>query len=966
MVFAPTGAFTVVQTSVDSEDAAASGWSILDDRHQKEANEPWETRSDAMRIAVHGFAPLSDDATLSGLVLNDGTRDVSVRPAFAADKLDYEVRVPLDVARVTVTPTASEPTAAVAYVDRDGNELADADAVADGQKVDLAVGSTVVGVRVTAPDRMNVRTYTVAVTRADTLVSNLSLAPGNNDLDIRAQSFRTGAQARGYTVVDVRVRTGTVSDFSSRRTVVTIRRNQGDEPGGLVATLSNPDPLRASAANRFAAPAGTMLEPGRTYWVTVNEGVNSGANRTPFRIDTANADSGEPGWSIGNDSLVWQSGDWDDRNSSLVMAVAGVVDPFSAEDGATMQTYTVTVTRATPQSACQTGDVWCDTMSEGTWSSLGTIRGYGYYQSLSVGSFSNSNEFAHEGDDYRVAVLVVTTGGVLQLDIQRGNTTSASEWAGFVLYADGEPFAVNDAAISAGRIRWSGSGLGWSGGDTVEVRLAEAAANNPATGAPTVSGHALLGHTLTAGAGDIDDADGLPSTTFPDGFSFQWLRVDALDVETAIPDATAATYTAAAEDLGGRLRVAVSFDHGAGFRETAASEATAAVAVPPGCQAADVWCATLTVGALIFGAHLPGLGYILPNEDLPAGIGALTDTGFSYGGTDYGIVRILVATSTDDLEIAFNPDDGDAVFGALALYVDGPLLTLRYAEPLDAGSTPGPKDWVVAASSAAGTRTLAVTAVSVAGAEVALLLSPPALAGESVSVSYLPWAMHPLLLGRERVEAAPGPGGRLRAGRARGAGPVGQPDRRRPAPGRARGPAPAEPRGQPDRGRLCAGGAGRSAGAGPVRQRGGGRLAAGGTDRPAAAGPVREPRGRRCGAWRTRRPGGAGAGRQPGRGPAAGGAAAAARAAGSRGQPGGRRAAAGGAGDTGAAGPFRQPGRRCEPARRPVRAGVAGPFWQPGVGRRATRAPDGAALAVAGLGRGGRDARAARAARNAS
>ena len=99
--------------------------------------------------------------------------------------------------------------------------------------------------------------------------------------------------------------------------------------------------------------------------------------------------------------------------------------------------------------------------------------------------------------------------------------------------------------------------------------------------------------------------------------------------------------------------------------------------------------------------------------------------------------------------------DNDGAAASAVARVDGPLLTLRYAEPLDAGSTPAPKDWVVAASSAAGTRTLAVTAVSVSGSEVALALWPPAAAGESVSVSYLPWAMHPLLLGPERVEAAP-------------------------------------------------------------------------------------------------------------------------------------------------------------------------------------------------------------------
>ena len=80
-------------------------------------------------------------------------------------------------------------------------------------------------------------------------------------------------------------------------------------------------------------------------------------------------------------------------------------------------------------------------------------------------------------------------------------------------------------------------------------------------------------------------------------------------------------------------------------------------------------------------------------------------------------------------------------------------LALR-PDPLDAGSTPGPKDWVVRVATDVGSRTLAVTGVSVSGAEVALVLSPAAAAGESVAVSYLPWAMHPLL-GPEGAEAGP-------------------------------------------------------------------------------------------------------------------------------------------------------------------------------------------------------------------
>ena len=54
-----------------------------------------------------------------------------------------------------------------------------------------------------------------------------------------------------------------------------------------------------------------------------------------------------------------------------------------------------------------------------------------------------------------------------------------------------------------------------------------AAANTPATGAPTITGTAQVGQTLTATVGDIVDMDGLPDPFLTDAnTSFQWIRVD--------------------------------------------------------------------------------------------------------------------------------------------------------------------------------------------------------------------------------------------------------------------------------------------------------------------------------------------------------------------------------------------------------------------------------------------------------
>ena len=99
----------------------------------------------------------------------------------------------------------------------------------------------------------------------------------------------------------------------------------------------------------------------------------------------------------------------------------------------------------------------------------------------------------------------------------------------------------------------------WSLHTTREVALS-LPANNDATGTPTVTGTAQAGETLTAGMGNITDADGLPAT-FPGDYAFQWVRVDADGTSNAtdITNATANAYTLTAADVGKRVRVRVSF-----------------------------------------------------------------------------------------------------------------------------------------------------------------------------------------------------------------------------------------------------------------------------------------------------------------------------------------------------------------------------------------------------------------------
>ena len=109
--------------------------------------------------------------------------------------------------------------------------------------------------------------------------------------------------------------------------------------------------------------------------------------------------------------------------------------------------------------------------------------------------------------------------------------------------------------------------------EPVEIRAEAAPAeNNPASGAPTISGTAQVGETLTADTSGITDEDGLDNVSF----TYQWLADG-----TAISGATGSTYILVADDEGKTIKVKVSFTDDGGNDETLTSEATAAVAAAP-------------------------------------------------------------------------------------------------------------------------------------------------------------------------------------------------------------------------------------------------------------------------------------------------------------------------------------------------------------------------------------------------
>ena len=100
--------------------------------------------------------------------------------------------------------------------------------------------------------------------------------------------------------------------------------------------------------------------------------------------------------------------------------------------------------------------------------------------------------------------------------------------------------------------------------------------NDPATGAPTISGTLQAGETLEAETSGIGDDDGLTNVSY----DYQWIRNDGA-ADADILSATGSSYALADADAGKTVKIRVSFTDDEGNDEDLTSAGTGAVAAAP-------------------------------------------------------------------------------------------------------------------------------------------------------------------------------------------------------------------------------------------------------------------------------------------------------------------------------------------------------------------------------------------------
>ena len=178
--------------------------------------------------------------------------------------------------------------------------------------------------------------------------------------------------------------------------------------------------------------------------------------------------------------------------------------------------------------------------------------------------------------------------------------------------------------------------------------------NSAANGAPTITGTARVGETLTAGTSGISDSDGLTNATF----TYQWLADDA-----AISGATGSTYMLVAADAGKAIKVRVTFTDDAGNEESLTSVATAAVTLLPLTASAHGVPASHD-GSVAFTFELRF------SEEIPLSYKTLRDHAFTVTGGEVVKARRLEAGKNLRWEITVRPSGNAASTIVLAATTD--------------------------------------------------------------------------------------------------------------------------------------------------------------------------------------------------------------------------------------------------------------------------------------------------------
>ena len=192
----------------------------------------------------------------------------------------------------------------------------------------------------------------------------------------------------------------------------------------------------------------------------------------------------------------------------------------------------------------------------------------------------------------RASWLAPDDGGspITQYNIRIRKASEPGQWTTTNAVTSPHTFTVLDASteyvVQVRAVNGIGNSL-WSPNARATTN---SAANTPATGTPALTGTTIIGEMLTLALGTVADTNGLPSGTFPAGYTIVWESSPNNVDWTVLSGQTGETLTLAAVHEGLRIRGGLSFtDGGSSMEGPLYSAATGAVQAAAPTPAVSLW-----------------------------------------------------------------------------------------------------------------------------------------------------------------------------------------------------------------------------------------------------------------------------------------------------------------------------------------------------------------------------------------